>query len=253
MLPTPLAYKYVVIAAMMSQINYYGPRLHLPIDLPAKESDIRFLHVSPPVVGKGFQDIGGRIQVKNFSFTFAADWIAIYNIDAQGKQSLGIEMSPGESGRSGLERASMMKYTINTNDAYRIATNWISGLDVDLAKLESIYRPVVTQETFNSKRGPVPSPLISVEWKPSGYSPHSVTIQLSAVNGELLQLVDGNGPYQQAKEPLIRDLDKLLAISDAEFLKYDKQQRNALVARFAPVMGSTSNFPAAILDSLFKQ
>src|SRR5437764_1171190 len=66
MLQVPLAYKYVIIAAMMSQINYYAPRMHLPIEVPFKEKDVRFLNVSPPVTSGNFQFYGGRIQVKNY-------------------------------------------------------------------------------------------------------------------------------------------------------------------------------------------
>jgi hypothetical protein len=252
-LTTPLAYKYVAIMAMMSQINYHAPRMHLPIDVPVKEQDIRFLHVSPPIAMSNVEDMGGRLQVKNYSFTFATDWRAIYNLDEFGKHSLGIPaLTRDESGNKIMERASLMKYTVNTNDAYRLATNWIAGLDVDIAKLEAAHRPVIDDEMFHSKRGLVPSPLMSVEWQRPGYDPAGVRVEISAVSGELLTLYDGNGPFHNPPQRFIKDLKSLLAISDEEFLKYNDQERRALVERFAPVQGSLTNFPASISDSLFE-
>ncbi len=233
MLTTPLAYKYVAIMAMMSQVNYHAPRMHLPIDVPVKEQDIRFLHVAPPVIVGNYADVGGRIQVKNYSFTFANDWRQIYNLDDFGKHSLGIPpQERNEPGNSIMERAALMKYTVNTNDAYRLATNWIAGLDVDIAKLEAIHRPVIDQETFHSKRGLVPSPLMSVDWKMPGNDPAGVRVEISAVSGDLLTLFDGNGPFHNPEhhspeQPFIKDLKNLLAISDEEFLKYNEQQRRA--------------------------
>jgi len=203
-LTTPLAYKYVTIMAMMSQINYHAPRMHLPIDVPVKEQDIRFLHVASPIVMTNWVDIGGRLQVKNYSFTFAADWRQIYNLDDFGKHSLGIPAQEKESGNSIMERASLMKYTVNTNDLYRLATNWIAGLDVDIAKLEAIYRPVIDDQQFHSKRGLVPSPLMSIEWKRPGYDPKGVRVEVSAVSGELLTLYDGNGSFHNSEQVFIQ-------------------------------------------------
>ncbi len=258
MLTTPLAYKYVAIMAMMSQINYHAPRMHLPIEAPVKEQDIRFLHVSPPVMAGDYADVGGRIQVKNYSFTFADHWRQIYNMDEYGMHSLGIPVRErNESGNSIMERASQMKYAVNTNDAYRMATNWIAGLDVDIAKLEAIHPPVIEQGMFHSRRGLVPSPLMSVEWKRPGYDPAGVSVEISAVSGELLTLYDGDGPFHNPghhspERPFIKDLKSLLAISDEEFLKYNEQERRALVERFAPLQGSPTNFPATIPEKFLK-
>jgi hypothetical protein len=58
--------------------------------------------------------------------------------------------------------------------------------------------------------------------------------KISAVSGELLELNVGNASTCKGL-PLIKDLDKLLAISDEEFLKYSPLERSNLVVRFAAV------------------
>ncbi|HTY87276.1 MAG TPA: hypothetical protein VMB80_07415 [Candidatus Acidoferrum sp.] len=66
--PTPLAYKYVMLAAMIGFINHYAPRLNLPIDVPLKEQEIQRLHVSP--LDKVVPVCSGGIRVKNYLFDF---------------------------------------------------------------------------------------------------------------------------------------------------------------------------------------
>ena len=117
------AYKYVMVAAMISQIEHYAPRLHLPIDTPVKKQHIRFLSVSPAFVNGQDQVYGGRLQVTNYSFTFAPNWHNIFNLDEHGFISLGVPMGRDEPSNSGMERTSQMKYIINTNDIYGIASN----------------------------------------------------------------------------------------------------------------------------------
>lgn len=254
MFETPLGFKYVFVMAMMCQINYYAPRLHLPIEVPIKEQDIRFLHVSPPLISGQFQDYSGRIQVKNYSFTFGDKGHKIINIDEHGFASLGIPMGPKESGISGMERASRMKFIISTNDVKQMATNWLVAMDIDVANLEKVNPSRINNEPFHSDRGLVPSPLLTVNWKNPkrlGYDPTGVKVQISAVSGELLEINDGNGSFSNRKQPLIKDLKKLLAISDEVFLKYTEQERRELVERFAGEKCSITNVTAAIYDKLF--
>jgi hypothetical protein len=47
----PLAYKYVAVAVMLAEINYCAGRLHLPIDLPIKEQDVKAAVFPPRAIG----------------------------------------------------------------------------------------------------------------------------------------------------------------------------------------------------------
>ena len=224
--------------AMMSQVNYYSPRLRLPINVPVTEQDIRYSNVVIPSVRKSVQTFGGRIQVKNYSFTFFRNSTAVYNLAEDGLQSYGFLMRSNESSISGMERASRMKYVVSTNDVYRLATNYLVALDIILEKLEKNNPPQIDASMFHSERGLVPSPLLSVSWRnanASSYDPYEIMVEISAVSGELLKFKDVNGSFSNRQQPLIKDLDKLLAISDEEFLKYSDLERSNLVVRFAAV------------------
>jgi hypothetical protein len=246
-----LAYKYVFVAAMMSQINEYAPRMHLPITVPVQQGNIRFLYVSEPVTLKNYQDYGGRLQVTNYSFTFGLYTHAIYNLDDYGFVKFGVPMGEHESSHSGMERASREKYVMSTNDTYRLATNWLAAMDIDIEKMEAVNPPHVNTDQFKSDRGWVPSPILDVRWnrpKFPGYDPTGISVVISAVTGELLKLRDGDGSFRKQNRPLIHDPEKLIAIPDEEFLKYTAQQRADLVEKFAGVTGSKdflTNMPTA--------
>jgi hypothetical protein len=252
-----LAYKYVFVAAMMSQINEYAPRMHLPIHVPVQQEDIRFLYVEEPVILPKFQYYGGRLQVTNYSFTFGLHSHDINNLDEYGFRSFGVPMGEHESGASGMERASREKYVVTTNDVYRLATNWLAALDVDIEKLETVNPPHVGTGLFKSKRGWVPSPLLDVRWnRPEhpGDDP-GISVEVLAVTGEILTLRDGHGAFRKNMRPLIltNQVDKLLAIPDNEFRNYTQQQRRELVERFAGIKGDKdflTNIPAAFYNKL---
>src|SRR5689334_5369795 len=59
------AYRYVAIAVMLAEANYYCGRLNLP-NTPIRETEITVVHVSP-LRQMGF---GGRIETKQFAFGF---------------------------------------------------------------------------------------------------------------------------------------------------------------------------------------
>jgi hypothetical protein len=239
MLEIPLAYKFVVTAAMISQVNYYAPRLHLPIDVPVKENEIQFLNFNLPIDETNFHKSGGCIIVKNYEFTFNDRLDILCKLENDGLESLGIPMAPMESAGSGMERASRMKYSVSTNDIYNMATNWLVVLNINVEKLEKVNYPIVNEcPLFHSDRGWVPNPLLLVDWKNTnspGYDETAVQIQISAVSGELLKFSDGNGFFGKQSTPLIKDLGKLLDISDDKFLKYSDKERSNLVFRFAGV------------------
>ena len=244
----PLAYKYVTIMAMVAQVNYYAARMQLPIHTPCDDKYIRYADVNPPITNiPNMYFYGGRIQVDNYSFTFGDRSHDIFNLDQYGYQSFGVPMGPTETSKSGMERASRMKFTVSTNDVYRMATNWLIALDVDLVKMEKVDPPCVNKYLFfNSDRGLVPNPLITVVWKaPSarGSGPSDLKVQVSAITGELLKLSDGQGAFSKRSQPLIVGLKELLTIPDQEFLKYSTLERSNLLIKYAGVHCSDLHCP----------
>jgi hypothetical protein len=128
-----------------------------------------------------------------------------------------------------------MKYIVKTNDIYRMATNWLVALDIDVDKMEKVKHLYVDRyPIFHSIRGDVPNPVLDVEWQSeTGYDRGAVTVEISAVTGELLELRDEQGYFSKKKQPLINDVDTLLAFRDEEFWKYSTLERSNLLVRFA--------------------
>ena len=246
MSPTPLAYKYVMIVTMISFVNHYSPRLNMPFNVPLQQPETQRMGVVPPRHDKVMTFYGGGIRVTNYLFSFDDGFFnskdatftghfGITKLEDDGMTSFGIPLLElRESSVSLMERASRMKYTVSTNDVYRMATNYLVALDIDQKTFGR--NPItVDQGLFHSNRGLVPDPMICAYWgKHALRDPVSngVAFEISAVSGDLLEMNVGNASGCKGL-PLIHDLDKLIAISDEDFLKYSDVERSNLVARFA--------------------
>jgi hypothetical protein len=224
----PAAYKFISIILMLWEINYCSERLRLPTDLPVKEQDLRAESVFPPSV-IGF---AGRLDTSKFSFSFAKSGRLRFITkldDGRGNQTL----------HEYLEHLSQVKSTINTNNAYRIATNWLAAMEIDLPRLEKEHPPAVRQQTFvpwagfATNNAETPLPIFDVKW--GDWARPVIDIQISGATGELLKLRQEDDSYSKRPASLIKDMDKLLAISDEEFQKYSPSERSNLVVRFAAV------------------
>jgi len=252
MLHTPLAYKYVMFAAMIGFVNHYAAQLNMPFNVPLKVQEIQRLGVTPPECDKVATLYGGGIRVSNYSIGFSdgslssryshfTGYFVITKLEDDGMTSFGIPLlALHEFSNSLMERASRMKYTATTNDVYRMATNYLRALAIDLQAFERRNPLAVEQGNFHSDRGLVPSPMICAYWgKRALRDPGSngLAFKISAVSGELLEMNAGN--FCGCKGlPLIKDLTNLLAISDEEFLKDSDAERSNLVARFAVALPS---------------
>ena len=233
-----LAYKYVALAVMMAEINYCANQLHLKEKLPIKEEDATMSNIFDPSI-MGF---AGRIDTAEYSFCFSKSGRLrfITKLEDYRYQSMGLYRG-NQSTREFMEQLSQIKSTINTNDAYRLATNWLASIDVDLEKLQQEKPATVEQQFFESSKGPVPVPLFYVNWGKEGRDELGhpmgpvVDIMVSGINGELLNLRQEDDSYSKRPAALIKDMDKLLAIPDAEFLKYSPEELSNLVTRFSTV------------------
>jgi hypothetical protein len=263
MLQVPLAYKYVMTAAMIAFVNHYAPRLNMPFDVPLKEQEIQRLVVKPPECDNMLTVYGGGIRVSNYSFGFSDGFInsrwshftgyfVITKLEDDGMTAFGIPLlKPNEGANSLMERASRIKYTVNTNDLYRMATNYLVALEIDQKAFEKKNPLKVEQGVYHSNRGLVPSPLMCAYWgTPQLRDPGSngFAFEVSAVSGELLELNVGNASTCKGL-PLIKDLNKLLAISDEEFLKYSAEERSNLVVRFSNIICPVPTNESHILPS----
>jgi len=246
---TTLAYKYVMTTLIVAFINHYAPRLGLPISVPlSADQQAKHVGIAAPECDQIITLYGGGYREKNYGFGFNLGcctnpyapftaYVSMTKLEDDGMTSFGIPLLyPNEPSTSLMERASSMDYKISsTNELYRIATNYLSALEIDVRALEAT-SPLTLNAfpTFHSDRGLVPNPIMIVIWgRPFLRDPGSngIGMKFSAVSGELLEL--NAGIHACKGLPLIKSLRELLAIPDAEFLKYSAMQRSNLVARFA--------------------
>jgi hypothetical protein len=120
MLNIPLAFKFVALAVMMAQVNYYSGKLQLREHLPIKQQDT-IMQNAVPLGTIGF---AGRIDTAKYSFGFVHGGKVriITKLEDSHYQSMGLYRG-NEPLKEFMERFSQIKSTINTNDAYRLATN----------------------------------------------------------------------------------------------------------------------------------
>jgi hypothetical protein len=244
MTPVPLAYKYVAIAMMMAEINYCANRLHLPMELPVKNSDIRAARVSDPRVRSRSEHrpteygFSGFIDTEKYSFSFPA---GLFKHPSPGKLRYIIRLDSGYQAYSMIKTQGNLPTheflpqlvgihsTIDMNEAYRIATNWLMAIDVDVQRLEK-EQPVTVRQQSLRDYGPLP--IFEVSW---GGHP-AIIVWISGDTKDLLRLRQEDDSYSKRPFTLIKDMDKLLAISDEEFQKYSAEERTSLVARFSGVI-----------------
>ena len=139
-----------------------------------------------------------------------------------------------------LEGLTRVPSLIDTNGAYRLATNWLAAIDVDVTRLEREHRSTVTQLKWLLR---TPTPLFEVTWDNGGkrFSNGelsiipSISVLIAGDTGQLIHLKQEDDSYSKRPAALVKNLEKLLAISDEEFLKYTPEQRSNLVSEFAAV------------------
>ena len=191
----------------------------------------------PKVMG-----FAGRFDTTNFSFSFAKSGrLRFITRLESGYQALSTVKSQGDLKTTEfLPQLTGIRSTINTNEAYRIATNWLARIEVDVPTLEKAHAPKAEQWLLMNR---TPLPIFTVDWgtwsgpqvpafKMSG---PVVRVMIAGDTKDLLYLRQEDDSYSTRPTALIKDMDKLLAISDDEFLNYSALERSNLVARFAAV------------------
>jgi hypothetical protein len=241
--PVPLAYKFVAVAVMLTEINHCASRLKLDVPSPITREHIRrAMVVSPDLKGLGL----GRIDVENYSFSFARSGQISYftRLQPGTPYSEGLQPAKGESIKEHLIELSKRTSLIGTNEAYKMATNWLAAIDVDLERLTKEQSVEVKQLVA---LGNLVTPIFSLEWgnpaeklPASGEARHRhpnymyprIKMLIAGDTKRLLELRQEDISYSKRPKDLIREREKLLAIPDDEFKKYSPAQQTNLVAKF---------------------
>jgi len=141
------------------------------------------------------------------------------------------------------EKLSKEKSLISTNEAYQLATNWLRAISVDVNRLEAKFPPSIRQRWYYGKVGNsglslTTIPIFDVKW--GNWDRAKISVVIYGTTKELLQLRQEDDSFSERPRTLIDDSEKLLAIPDADFLKYSDFQRINLFQTFAVVKYSNT-------------
>jgi hypothetical protein len=227
-MPLTLAYKCVAVAAMLAEINFCADRLHLPVKLPIEKKDIQREMVFLP----RNHVFAGRIDADGYVFSFAKTGRLRFIVN--------LKYERGDKPlRPYLEELANVPTTIDTKGALRLATSWLSALDVDLDRLEREHPSSVRQASFRSwaedgkPSRDVSLPIFDVKW--GDWDKPAVDVQVSGSTGELIKLRQEDVSYSRRPEVLIKNADELLAIRDEDYAKYSALDQSNLVMHFESV------------------
>lgn len=256
-LTTNLAYRYVAVALMLAHVNLFCAKVGVPIPQPITESDLRpGGHVGSPNLGEQTLsgNFSGSILTDGYFFGFGRGRLA--NFKKRSDSATDEDVARRNVALSGLTSL------VDTNEAYRLATNWLSETGVDVSALEKKYRLKIEQWKYypngqggdrtvsGTNRSFVMLPVYTVQWRgvlarANRKFPEAAmaSVTISGPTKELIEyhVLDDGLTVDPAIQ--IKEKEKLLAIRDDEFLKYNSAQRSNLVVRFA---GLTSSQPPAL-------
>lgn len=126
-----LAYKLLALQLMVGEANFFVGKLELPCD-PIQPQNVVEVYASPPGIGE--LGITGSIATTNYLFTFLRSHLS------------GVaQNNGGDWFLSQYPVWAMAPSLIETNEAYQMATQWLSSVSVDVPKLEAAYNVRVSQ------------------------------------------------------------------------------------------------------------
>src|SRR2546423_12565816 len=110
-----MGYEWVLVALMIAEANNAAQRLALPETRPITRDSLHHIFVMPPDLGQP----RGRIDTSKYSYCFDGERLQyIHKLNPYG------ELTELQAIQRMLKTHE--KSIINTNDAYRMATNWLS-------------------------------------------------------------------------------------------------------------------------------
>jgi hypothetical protein len=202
-----LAYKAVVAPLMVGEANFYVQRLGLPEPAALSVGNTR-VTVNPPLSG-GL----GAVRTDDFVYSFVGRDEGPYTngcgsteFREYGKLAYVMKFEPFQAYGAGIIEAyhklARAPSKIGTNEAYHLAKEWLSAVEVDVAALERDYKPMSVQQTFYAGPALTPEqaehlptnapmeklPIFDVTWGgPDGCSP-PVWIEILGPTKELVLL-----------------------------------------------------------------
>jgi hypothetical protein len=223
-----LAYRYVSLAVLIAEANYIVGNLQLPQLPEVNETNLVGAYVAPEFFGS----CTGTLDTRSYSFGFSDSGEVRYvwkratfdNIHIAERNTLLFKQAP----------------VIDTNDAYHLASNWLSALHVDVHALETsnaakILREFQWEDTTHwhdaGYDGPKKFlPLFEIKW--GGANHDEAMVEIDGRGPELLRLrVEDENLIERPGELLTNRID-LFVIGDKNFLNMSDEQRYGLIKQF---------------------
>lgn len=224
-----LAYKYIALVALLIEANFDSERLALPVSLPIQTNQLTF-KIYTPVDLLSSEEFGGRVDAGGYAFSAGGKFNYIWRIDPFG------ELSAAEQN----EMLSHEKSLISSNQAYQLATNWLTLIDVDVHKLEKTNKWEVRQRWYyGNKDETILLPVFYVRW--GDWNEPKVDVSIDGRTKQFIEIRQEDDSFSRRPQELIRDWKTLIAIPDEEFKKYSSLERSNLVARFAVNWSTATN------------
>jgi hypothetical protein len=227
-----LAFKYVALALMLAEVNFFGTKVGLQLDHPVTAADVRSgSHVGPPKTN----DFSGSVVTDKYFFGFG--WGHLANFHRNDFKS-----DSDAAVRERNLKLSKQLSLIDTNGAYEVATNWLTAAGVNLVALQKGYKLNIMQWRYRPEglsQGPTLLPVYQVVWHGSLFRSQRRRSDTAVVSLTILGPTKELIEYHVLDDSLflrsrlqITEPQKLLAIPDAEFETFDTLQRSNLLAQF---------------------
>src|SRR5689334_19644076 len=129
-----MAYRYVAVVVLLAEADFNADKLNLPIQRPISETQVTQKLLNTPRMARDGA-FGGRIDLPEYSFAEggSSPYHVVIRLDRDGYSAYPYGSLPIMA-RS--EKLSHEKSVIGTNEAYQLATNWFTAIDVDVQELE---------------------------------------------------------------------------------------------------------------------
>ena len=252
---TTLAYKYVALALMLTNINHFTATVGLT-NQPITMQDVRpgghALHlpdISKLAADKGLTNavsqqpdvFSGSVVTDDYFFGFPKGRLANF----MDRKSPLVGTSSDETLRQRQMELSKQPSLITTNEACVLAREWLSGMGVDMAAADKQYTVSVKQMTclglehkpdeIFSRPTPLPLPFYTIEWQKDIVMGGRTLPKMPVIRMTLSGLTKKMTELHILEDSLLLrprielDTEALLKISDDDFKKMNALQLSNLV------------------------
>jgi hypothetical protein len=215
------AYSNVAFKLLLAEADFFAERLRLPLPRPLTWTNA-LVHVSSPTY---YSELGG-VEVGGYHFQFFGE-------DAKpGKNEYGLVrcIEPGKLTRvfrpdlpaefanedgELAERAYDLPCLLDPASAYRLATQWLAAVQVDVAALEREHKPSSVQVEYNQPNGSRrKTPLFVVTWGGPPEKDPPVRVLILGVTKELIELGLNDTRFLQRSPIIIKNARELNSLPD---------------------------------------